>query len=191
MGKHNKLEYKKQEYINKKYGRLTVVKFIGYNKFKQSLWLFRCECGTEKELLLSPVKRGVIKSCGCITQDGVGAGNASFNEVYNTYKHRAYKKSIPFELSKYAFKDMTQRVCFYCGSYPNNKCSKSVNGDYVYNGLDRLDSSKGYTLDNIVPCCKKCNEAKMDSSLLDFYNWVQTVCEHIPEDFIKKGIKNA
>ena len=27
-------------------------------------------------------------------------------------------------------------------------------------GLDRLDNSKGYVLDNVVPCCDKCNRLK-------------------------------
>ena len=180
-----KMESIKEQYINNKYGRLTVVKFMGYSKFKQGLWLFRCDCGNEKVLILSEVKRGVIKSCGCIAKEGLGEGVASFNEVYATYQRRAINKNIKFEISKEEFKDMTQKVCFYCGSLPRNKCSKSPNGDYTYNGLDRLDSSKGYTLDNIVPCCIKCNEAKMDLSVPDFYNWIKSVYDYMPEEFKK------
>ena len=40
--------------------------------------------------------------------------------------------------------------CFYCsGKLP-------VSG----HGLDRLDNSKGYTKDNVAPCCKYCNQKK-------------------------------
>lgn len=31
---------------------------------------------------------------------------------------------------------------------------------YTYNGVDRLDSSMGYTPDNCVPCCWECNNMK-------------------------------
>ncbi len=33
--------------------------------------------------------------------------------------------------------------------------------EYIYNGIDRLDSSKGYTLENCVPCCEEINVMKM------------------------------
>jgi hypothetical protein len=29
-------------------------------------------------------------------------------------------------------------------------------------GLDRLDNSKGYDLDNVVPCCGDCNRLRGD-----------------------------
>jgi len=28
--------------------------------------------------------------------------------------------------------------------------------------LDRKDSSIGYCMENVVPCCKECNQAKRD-----------------------------
>jgi len=187
-----KLEKQENRYINKKFGRLTVVKFSGYNKHKQSIWLFECECGNKKELILSKVKNGIIKSCGCITKEGIGVGVASFNEVYSTYKRRAIKKEIPFEITREEFKELTKHDCFYCGTSPNNKSSKSPLGEYTYNGLDRLDSTKGYTLNNVVPCCKKCNEAKMDLSPSDFYLWVEKAYLFMKKHetyFIKKGMR--
>lgn len=40
--------------------------------------------------------------------------------------------------------------CYYCGgSLPRQGT-----------GLDRLDSSRGYELDNVVACCRSCNMAK-------------------------------
>lgn len=30
-------------------------------------------------------------------------------------------------------------------------------------GLDRKDNSKGYTLDNVVPCCAACNTTRSDN----------------------------
>lgn len=44
-----------------KYGRLTAVSYV-----KGDQWLFRCECGTERVMRASSVKRGEIKSCGCL-----------------------------------------------------------------------------------------------------------------------------
>lgn len=39
---------------------------------------------------------------------------------------------------------------------------------YVYGGIDRVDSSKGYTVDNCVSCCRECNVSKGTMSLEAF-----------------------
>jgi hypothetical protein len=44
--------------------------------------------------------------------------------------------------------------CHYCGT-PPQKHKK-----LVYTGIDRKDSSLGYTVDNCVSCCTTCNTAK-------------------------------
>ena len=43
------------------------------------------------------------------------------------------------------------------------------------NGIDRLDSAFGYTLENCVPCCKYCNTAKNTMLVSDFLSWVSRV----------------
>lgn len=163
----------KQDYIGKKYGRLTAVGFVKYDKNRHQLWKFECECGNIKNLLLTEVKRGIIKSCGCISKEGLGEGVAGLNEIYANYQRRASRKNMKFEITKEEFKELTSHDCFYCGAIPSNKYTKSPVGDFTYNGLDRLDSSEGYTMNNVVPCCKKCNEAKMDLSPRDFYAWIE------------------
>jgi len=50
-----------------------------------------------------------------------------------------------------------------------------MNGDYVYSGIDRLDSSKGYEPGNVVPCCKQCNWAKNDIAYDKFLEWIERV----------------
>jgi len=47
------------------------------------------------------------------------------------------------------------------------------------NGLDRVDSLKSYTLDNVVPCCTQCNLAKLDYSLDEFKKWVSACYNHL------------
>ena len=55
------------DYSNQKFNYLTAIKFIEYSSDKkQCYWLFRCDCGKEKKLNIYEVKRGRIKSCGCM-----------------------------------------------------------------------------------------------------------------------------
>jgi hypothetical protein len=80
----------------------------------------------------------------------------------SVYKDRARKKyKCEFSIPKSNFKELCKKDCNYCGSSPKNVMSKErCNGAFVYNGLDRVDPSKGYTLDNVVPSCAICNKMK-------------------------------
>jgi hypothetical protein len=57
-----------------------------------------------------------------------------------------------------------------------------MNGDYVYNGIDRLDSSRGYEMGNVVPCCKQCNWAKNDIPYDEFLDWIKRVHRNLIEE---------
>ena len=54
-----------------------------------------------------------------------------------------------------------QKPCSYCGSE-----IKTI-------GLDRVDSKKGYNMDNIVSCCIRCNMAKNNIPVEEFYLWIK------------------
>ena len=55
-----------------------------------------------------------------------------------------------------------------------------MNGVFIYNGIDRLDPTRGYIAKNVVPCCKTCNVAKLRMSREEFLNWVWRVAAHHP-----------
>jgi hypothetical protein len=49
----------------KKFNFLTAIKRVD-NRGRHAAWLFRCDCGVEKELFKNTVCRGLTKSCGCM-----------------------------------------------------------------------------------------------------------------------------
>lgn len=51
------------------------------------------------------------------------------------------------------------------------------------NGVDRVDSSRGYDKENIVPCCKICNRSKSDMSESDFIAWGLRLGDHLRAKF--------
>ena len=103
-------------------------------------------------------------------------GAATFNQLYNAYKCGAKVRNYSFELTKDYFAKITKQNCFYCGVEPRQiEKNNYDNGDYIYNGIDRIDSNKGYVIGNCVPCCGRCNEAKMAESQQDFLSWVERV----------------
>ena len=59
------------------------------------------------------------------------------------------------------------------------------NGDYIYNGIDRLDNSVGYTKENCVPCYKMCNYAKNKFTMEEFLIWINRVYHYqTREDYL-------
>ena len=50
------------------FGLLTAENVVRSDKHKKIIWLFRCKCGKKTEAAASAVKRGAIKSCGCLSR---------------------------------------------------------------------------------------------------------------------------
>jgi hypothetical protein len=49
----------------------------------------------------------------------------------------------------------------------------------MWNGLDRVDNTLGYTEANVVPCCQICNIAKQRMSVDEFVTWISKVHQHM------------
>lgn len=59
----------------------------------------------------------------------------------------------------------------------NNKCVYC--GDIIETiGLDRIDSAKGYELENIQPCCTFCNSMKSNKNEKDFLNQCKKIINY-------------
>ncbi|MFT8319345.1 MAG: hypothetical protein ABF649_00750 [Bacillus sp. (in: firmicutes)] len=84
----------------------------------------------------------------------------AIRKVYYKYglqaERRGYNFDIPYEFFTY----LTSQKCHYCGNKPLSKEITRSGHVYVFNGLDRIDNNKHYTLDNVIPCCKICNQMK-------------------------------
>ena len=75
---------------------------------------------------------------------------------YSTYKLGAIKRNHAFELTEEQFMTFWDKPCHYC--------EQPINGV----GIDRLDNTIGYLIDNCVPCCTVCNMMKFKQSYKHF-----------------------
>lgn len=169
----------------KRFGRLTVIEFshsrkIGVSTGTICYWKCICDCGNVSSVAAESLTSGHTKSCGCLNREIISKplGVASFNLLLSGYRRNATKRGVTFSISEEEFKNLTKENCFYCGKEPLQTISKKTNGEYVYNGIDRLDSSKGYDKGNVVPCCGRCNQGKMDLQLEEFFLWIEQVYNH-------------
>ena len=163
----------------RKFGKLMVIKRNYPNRQNGHLmWLCKCECGKEKIVSGWYLKSGHIKSCGCLKRLILGLANMRL--LFRAYKSSAKKRGYSFELTEKQFKELTQQDCFYCGAKPSNIYNfNGYFGEYIYNGIDRIDNNKGYVIDNVVPCCKRCNHAKNNLTLREFKNWIKRISDRI------------
>lgn len=101
-------------------------------------------------------------------------GESCFNSLCHSWKDQAKKRSLTWRLTKEQLRELSKGNCFYCGVEPKQVYhNANSNGDYTYNGIDRIDNTKGYTTKNSISCCKVCNRAKSTFSLEDFKLWSQ------------------
>jgi len=179
-----------------RYGRLTVVKRMASNKHGQTTWLCKCNCGNEVIVLSNNLRSGNTKSCGCLNKERVREahllpeGVAAFNELFTRMQRNAEERNLEWQLTREQVRYLTKQSCYYCGAEPSKVSHRpQFNGTYVYNGIDRVDNAKGYTVDNVVPCCEHCNYAKRTRSVEQFRDWVIKVYEHfaVGEVFTTKG----
>lgn len=78
----------------------------------------------------------------------------------------AIKRGLEFDLTLDQFQSLVYSNCYLCGVEPTSiKNHNSANAKPIKtNGIDRLDPKLGYVIDNVRPCCWKCNRAKSNLS---------------------------
>lgn len=146
----------------------------------------RCKCGREKVICINNVRCGNSTCCGLSPCRGTERDKdveVGYKAILYVYKKHAKDRGFTFDLDYDYFKELTKGNCHYCGIEPiqvyqlkNPKTGKIRSGiPITYNGIDRVDSSKGYFNDNVVTCCKICNRAKSNLSLNDFKDWISKV----------------
>ena len=173
-----------EEFVGKKFTNLTVIEDVGHITGHRH---FRCMCVCGKIIIVdgSKLKNNHTRSCGCIRKNTPQLkhrktyGEASSNRLISSYIGNSKRRNIKFELTKEQMLVLFKSKCFYCGCDPSAiSNSKKCHGEYVYNGIDRLDNVNGYTIENVVSCCKQCNYKKGSQSYDAFLNWIKRVYEY-------------
>lgn len=170
-----------KKYIGKTFGVITVldVAYETYDKVKQSKRTYfkvHCNrCGKDSILradaLIIKGKNGKQdrKSCKlCYADlqreiaDNKYAETRHFRQRLGSIKSNAKGRGYNFNLTEEEVEKIIEKPCFYCGKEYSD-------------GIDRIDSTKPYTIDNCVPCCSICNRMKNKFSLDLFLDKVEKI----------------
>lgn len=175
-----------QELIGKKFGLLTVIKPIKKQSKTDKRWrtFYRCQCdcGNERTIGKDKLIKGNVVSCGCKKkscgpQSATWKGHGDLPQKYvSNLKHHAKIRGIDFEISIEEMWDLfllQDRKCALSGVLLHFKCRDSINDGTA--SLDRINSNKGYSADNIQWVHKDINWMKHKLSQPQFLNWIGKV----------------
>ena len=191
---------KELDIVNQKIGKLLILEYLGNQiwkskngkerMFKQYKCL--CECGNVCNKKRQDLLTNNVKSCGCLMDayfkylkerenpNKLPTNHAAINRMYDRYKINAEKRDHDFLLTKEDLKNLIFNKCYYCNQDPYSKQSlKQSNGNPLINGIDRIDNNIGYTEENCIPCCKKCNFAKHKMSKEEFLDLIKLIYDNL------------
>ena len=173
---------RKQKCGDKKHS-LIIIKYIDNPQQNRKDLLVQCDCG--KEFLMYRSWFGKTKTCkDCYHKNNVGNQHTSFSgyenvsgTYYSQIKLNAKKRELEFNLSIIYINYLLEKQDFKCAlsGIKINVFDKTAS-------LDRIDSSKGYTEDNVQWVHKTVNIMKMSMSDEKLLEWCRLI-------LINKGIK--
>ena len=194
----------RRNYAGQRIRHFVVVELSSRKTFpggsKQRRWVCRCDCGSMFVATTAELARQ-RKSCGCMTFTGTHGNTkqdpteTSWNNLINRYVQTARRDGRVWKLSTDAAKALFVENCFYCGCPPANTHNVFITkagrvhtrnverarlGEIRYNGLDRIDSSLGYSAENVRTCCSTCNFAKGTMTTAAFEVWLDRISAHRP-----------
>ena len=92
----------------------------------------------------------------------------SYESQYGVYGRSAELKQLEFTITFDEYEKIVKNPCHYCGIIQDR-------GTEQFNGIDRVNNTIGYILDNCVSCCKMCNYMKNTLSGNVFVNRVEHI----------------
>lgn len=90
------------------------------------------------------------------------ANRTKVSAKYKEIKHSAVRRGIAWDITKEVFETLCFRPCYYCNSSETASLHSAM-------GLDRVDNSKCYTLDNVVTACARCNMSKGKKDVREYW----------------------
>ncbi|AYV80927.1 MAG: divergent HNH endonuclease [Harvfovirus sp.] len=85
---------------------------------------------------------------------------------FNQYVSRAERKGFEFSLTEDDYNRLTKAICYLCGKKPSLTHT---------NGIDRLDNTIGYNVENCRTCCGDCNFMKNEYSFDEFMDHLKNI----------------
>ena len=140
--------------VGQRFGRLTVLEYVGTSKSRKAMWLCECDCGNiTPPIVGANLKNGGTKSCGCL-RDEINTKDAKYNHIrygrlyriWHSMKQRCYNEKA----TQYC--DWGGRGISVCDEWKDNfeafRDWALANGYEEHLTIDRIDNDGNYEPSN-------------------------------------------
>lgn len=161
-------------------GKLVVIE---RNPFRPEYWNCQCDCGNITIVKTDKLKDKRTKSCKCWNQRL--KGRAIPSKYWGAIKHGAKSRGLAFEVTEddlWSKFILQNRRCALTGI----ELTMSDDSKLHTASLDRIDSDKHYTADNIQWVYKDINKMKWEFSEEKFIEYCRKIVEHHDSKIIPK-----
>lgn len=147
--------------INRKFGRLTVVKYSHQNKLYAKYWECKCNCGKKTIVRASALTEGTSRSCGCWQKELMS--ETKYNLIHGMTKTKIYRtwqqvKERCLNEKNQSYKDYGGRGIKICNRWLKfenfrddmyKSCKEHIDKFGTRNtALDRINNNGNYCLNN-------------------------------------------
>lgn len=175
-----------------KYNNLTAIKFYRRTLQYRLYWLFKCDCGKEKVILVDNVKSGKSKSCGCLWKEKIKGNNTTHGMAgTKTYCSWANMKYRCLNKNRKRYKDYGGRGIIICDRWLNGFTNFYADmGECPQNKtLDRKDNNGNYKPNNCRwATSKQQHNNKRTNHLITYKNKTQNVTQWAEKIGIDRGV---
>lgn len=162
------------DFVNKKIGKLTI-EGKSYIKNTKQYWKCKCECGREYHTTSGVLLRSKTISCEECRYLDHRETDIIKSTLWNHYIEGAKRRNFEFSITKeYAYELFIKQKgkCALSGVYISFSTSQgSKSRALTTASLDRIDSKRGYTKDNVQWVHKKINRIKNNMPNQEFIDW--------------------
>lgn len=158
-----------------------VLEFVKSDQRHKLYYKCQCKnCGAILILRKDTILTATMCHCAkCVGNNVKPTIEVAYNVFRGNYKRAAIHRGLSWNLSPEEFKNIVSKPCYYCGAEPIQKNHLKrymrVKTPVYLNGIDRINSKLGYSIENCVPCCEKCNRMKLDYSKEDFLSHIEKI----------------
>lgn len=180
---------------NKKFNRWNVLEKATRDKHGKGQWLCECECGTQRIVAASSLRKGLSKSCGCYKHETLSKG---FKEIsgafWRKFERHADKRGIEFLITIEEAWEIFLNQDRKCALSGVDLCFVNNYDTYLDQSAspDRINNSKPYNKENFQWVHKRVNRIKSVLSDEELLFWCSKIINYSkvkPRDFDSNEIK--
>lgn len=176
-----------------RFGNLTVIERRGSDKYKNALWLCKCDCGNEVLIKSNNLRTGNSSSCGCIATNQRrekflkhGLRHTRLYDIWRAMKQRCYYKK------SHNYSNYGGRGIVVCNEWLND--AENFYNWAVYNGykdgltIDRIDVNGDYEPSNCRwVTLQEQNNNRRSNRLITYRGKTQNLTQWCKELNIKRS----